>query len=168
MDRDDPQTTKISRWTKCSNIPHSKILTPQAFVQVGRMILDRQHVEDWQKVTGRHHPSWTITSLATRYGSGILDNPRDVCMQLRDIYICFIWTYLCLLIALPHSQATDCLEADVGETWPWCLLQLFWSRGRSKWTSVYVTCIKYFFVFINKWFISHNYKVTGNSLGWES
>ena len=39
-------------------------------------MLDRQHVANWQTVTGRYNSSRTVTSLATRYGSSILDNPR--------------------------------------------------------------------------------------------
>lgn len=34
-----------------------------------------------------------------------------------DIYI-VLYKPLFLLTALPYSQVIDCLEADVGETWP--------------------------------------------------
>ena len=74
---DDPQTTQINRQKKCNNFPCSKIMMLQTFIQVWSLTtLDCRHVVDWEKVTGCHDLPWTVTSLATRVRSGIMDNPR--------------------------------------------------------------------------------------------
>ena len=42
----------------------------------------RPNVPNWHKGTSRHDPSRIDTSLATRYGSGVLDNPQKYCGKL--------------------------------------------------------------------------------------
>ena len=66
----------------------------------GHSITDTSRTDkhDWssRSVTIRHDPSRTITSLATRYGSGILDNPPKV------LYYSLPLSSLCLLESSLH------------------------------------------------------------------
>ena len=55
---------QMNRLKRFNNIRHSKIMTPQTFIQVCGTILDRLHIEDRQNLTGHHDllpVCWPVT-----------------------------------------------------------------------------------------------------------
>ena len=73
---------------------------------MGRTTLDRLHVANWQTATGRHDPSRTVSSLATRYGSEMSESPL---ISLATVTDCMAFSCLAgnMFIGDLLNKATD-------------------------------------------------------------